>query len=101
MESPHGELRSRLADGLRGDDPDRFTHVDQVTAAQIAAIAGCAKAVARVAGKRRSHLDLVDPQGFDLLDFVFAEQGAGMEQRRLRFRIDDIRGDGAAEDALA
>src|SRR5437868_8921872 len=77
------------------------SHVDQVTAAQIAAVAGCAKAVARVAGERRSHLDLVDPQRFDLLDFVFAEQGAGMEQCRLRFRIDDIRGDGAAEDALA
>ncbi len=101
VEGPHRELGAWLADRLRRNDPDRLAHVDQVPAAQIAAVAGRAQAIARVAGERSAHLDLVDSQRLDLLDFVFAEQGAGVEQRRLRFGIDDVRGDGATEDPLA
>ena len=29
VEGTHGELRARLADGLRGDDADRFAELDQ------------------------------------------------------------------------
>ena len=30
VEGTHGELRARLADGLRGDDAHRFAHIHQV-----------------------------------------------------------------------
>ena len=79
VERPHRELRARLADRLRGDDADRFADVDQVPAAQIAAVAGRAQAVARVAGERRAHLDFVDAERLDLLDLVFVQQRAGVD----------------------
>jgi len=32
----HRELRARLADGLRGDDADRFTHLDEAPGGEVA-----------------------------------------------------------------
>ena len=58
VEGAHGELRARLADGLRGDHADRFADVHQLTAPEIAAVALRAQAVAGVAGERRAHLAL-------------------------------------------
>ena len=52
VEGPHGELRSRLANGLGGNNADRFAHIDLSPARQITAIAGRANAVAGFAGKR-------------------------------------------------
>ena len=101
VERPHRELRARLADRLRGDDADRFADVDEVAAAEVAAVALGAQAVARVAGERRAHLDFVDAEELDLLDLVLAQQRAGVVERLLRFRVHDVGGDGAAEDALA
>src|SRR6185437_14096205 len=101
VERPHRQLRSRLADRLRGDDADRFADVDQVAAAQIAAVAGRAQPVTRVAGQGRAHLDLVDAQRLDLLDLVFGQQHPGVVQRFLRLGIDDVGGERASEDALA
>ncbi len=40
MEGPHGQLGARLADRLGGNDADRFAEVDQVTAGQVAPVAG-------------------------------------------------------------
>ena len=74
-----------------------------MTATEIAAVALGAQPVARVAGERRAHLDLVDAERFDRLDLVFVEQRAGLEQRGLRLRIDDVgrgrRGRGCARAA--
>ena len=39
VEGAHGELRSGLADRLRGDDADRFTDVDRRAAGQVASVA--------------------------------------------------------------
>jgi hypothetical protein len=71
---PHRELRARLADRLRGDDAHRLADVHQRAAAEVAAVALRADAVARVAGERRAHLDLVDAERLDLLDRVLVEE---------------------------
>ena len=39
VERTHGQLGTRLADRLRGDDADRFAVVDQVAAAEVATVA--------------------------------------------------------------
>ena len=51
VERAHGELRARLADGLRGDDADRFAHFDHAAGRQVAAVAPARKPRA---GTRRS-----------------------------------------------
>ena len=67
VERAHGQLGARLADRLGGDHADRFADVDQDAAAEVAAVALGAQAVARFAGERRAHPDLVDAEGFDVL----------------------------------
>src|SRR5439155_19071476 len=93
--------RPGLADRLCRDHADRFTDIDDVAAAEIAAVARRAQTVARVAGERSAHLHLVDAQTLDLFDLVLAEQRTRMEQRRLRFWIHDVRCNRAPEDPLA
>ncbi len=39
VEGTHGELRAGLADGLRGDDADRFAELDHLAGRQVAAVA--------------------------------------------------------------
>ena len=70
--------------------PTASPDVDQHAAAQIAPVALGANAVARVAGQRRAHLDLVDPQLFDAVDRVLVEQAAGSEQHVLRVGIHHV-----------
>src|SRR5690606_41768806 len=55
VECAHGQLGAGLADRLRRDDADRLADVDQMTAAEVAAVALCAPAIAVVAGDRRTH----------------------------------------------
>src|SRR5690606_18769424 len=66
VEGAHGQLRARLADGLGGNHAHRLAAVDQIAAAQIAPVAMGAQAVARFAGQRRTHLDLVDAYAVDV-----------------------------------
>ena len=45
MERTHGELRARFADGLRGDNTDRFTDVNRRSASKVTAITSSLTAV--------------------------------------------------------
>src|SRR5690606_35478021 len=58
VESPHRELRARLADRLRGDHAHRLADVYQRTAIQVAAVALGVQAPARLAGQRRTDFHL-------------------------------------------
>ncbi len=60
VERTHGELRARLADGLRGDDTHRFAAFDQPPGGQVAAVAHDAHAAFRFAGQHRADLDALD-----------------------------------------
>jgi hypothetical protein len=65
VEGTHGELGTRLADGLRGDDAHRLAGIHQIAASQVAAIAFGAQPPTRVAGQRRAHFHFVDTQLID------------------------------------
>src|SRR5579862_10052113 len=70
VERAHRELRARLADRLRGDDAHGLAHVHARAAAEVTAVAGCADAVAGVAGERRAHLHFVDAMLLDPSDRI-------------------------------
>ena len=59
MERPHGQLRAGLADRLSGDDANGFTLLDQSTAGEIAAVAGHANAMRRLAHHDGPYVELV------------------------------------------
>ena len=90
VEGAHGELRARLADRLRGDDAHRLADGDRPAARQIAPVAVRAHAVARLAGDRRAHLDLVDALGLEQPHQLLIEQRAGRDQHLLGARLDDV-----------
>ena len=102
MERAHGELRARLADGLRGDDAGGFAQLDPGARGQVAAIATDAHAVLAFAGQHRADLDLldvraVDEPGLDLVDFL-----VGLDEQLLRLlRIRDVVAGKAAHEAVA
>ena len=50
VEGTHRQLSTRLADGLRGDDTDRFADFDNLIAGKVAAIALDTDAVFGLAG---------------------------------------------------
>jgi hypothetical protein len=60
VEGTHGELRSRLADGLRRDDAGGFAQFDQASRCQVAAVAHHADAALRFAGQHRADFHALD-----------------------------------------
>src|SRR5712671_1051319 len=73
VEGAHGELRAGLADGLRGDDADRFTDVHLAPAGEVAAVALDADAAPGLAGEHRADLHLLDAGFLDVLDLVLVD----------------------------
>ena len=60
VEGTHGELRSRLADGLRRDNSRSLAQLDQSARSQVAAVAHDANATLRLAGEHRANLHPLD-----------------------------------------
>src|SRR5439155_12492147 len=58
VEGPHRELRARLADRLRGDDPDRVADLAHVPRGEERAVAGLAHAELAAALQHRADGDL-------------------------------------------
>ena len=100
VEGPHRQLGAGLADRLGGDDSDRFADVDRGPAGEVAAVAFAAHALLGRAHQRRADLDALDSELLDLSDHRFIEQRAFGDHRLVGFRIDDVLGDGAAEDSV-
>ena len=65
VERTHRQLRAGFADGLRGDDADRFAELDELPGRQIAPVALRADAALAFAGEHRANLEALDA---DLLD---------------------------------
>src|SRR5262249_24959508 len=57
VEGTHGELRAGFADGLRGDDADRFTEFDHAARSEVAAIAKGANTAAGFASEHGTNAD--------------------------------------------
>src|SRR5213075_495550 len=66
VERPHGELRARLADRLRGDDADRLADVDEIAGGKVAAVALPADTAPWFAGENRADLDALDARFLDV-----------------------------------
>ena len=60
VERTHGELGSRLADGLRRDHARRFAEFDEAAGSQVAAVAHDANATLRFAGQHGADLHPLD-----------------------------------------
>src|SRR6266699_3448698 len=101
VEGAHRELGSRLADGLRGDDADRFAEIDRRAASEIAAVALAAHAVHHLASEHRTDADLLYACLADGLDLRLFDQGAALDQHGIAGRILDVLRGGAPEDAAA
>src|SRR5271170_4186554 len=90
MERAHRELRSRLANRLRGDDTDRLAEVHQMAAAEVASIALDANALPRLAGEHRANLDSLDAGIFDFLDLVLVDHLVSLHQHFTGERVADV-----------
>ena len=84
VERAHGELRARLADGLRRDDADRFADIHLRAAREVAAVAGAANAGAGFARQHRAHLHRLHARLLDRDDDVLVEEGAARRRRPCR-----------------
>src|SRR5690606_12066485 len=60
VEGAERELRAGFADGLRGDDADRFAEFHHTARRQVAAIALAADAAACLAGKNGANVEFLD-----------------------------------------
>ena len=81
VERPHGQLRARLADRLRGDDADSLADADQLAGRQVAPVARTADAVARLAGERRANEDLLDARLGDALGDLLGDLLVAVDDR--------------------
>ena len=54
VERPHGQLRARFADGLRGDNTNRFPELDKLAGSQIAPVTLRAYSAAAFASQNRA-----------------------------------------------
>ena len=90
MERPHRELRAGLTDRLCGDDADRIANLHQRPRPQVPAIAFLAQSVARLAGERRTEIDLVDLRhGGDGIAHVLVDLVVALHEDLARHRVDD------------
>ena len=64
---------ARLADRLRGDDPDGFAHIDRRPAREVAAVAFAADSILGFAGKHRADLHFLDAGSVDAVDVPFLD----------------------------
>ena len=102
MERAHGELRARLADGLRGDDAGGFAQFDPGARGQVAAIAIDADAVLAFAGQHRADLDFLDAGSVDQPGLDFVNLLVRLDEQFLRvLRIGDVIAREPADEALA
>jgi hypothetical protein len=101
VERTHRQLRARLTDRLRGDHADRLADVDEAATRQIAAVAVRAHTVARRAGDRRAHLDLIDAFLLEPHHFSSSNVPAGTSILVLAGQLHVFGGRDAAEHAIA
>ncbi len=101
VEGTHGQLSTRLTDGLRRDNADRLTDVDLVTARQVTSITLATDAVTGFACDWRAYAHLVDTGLFQRIDQPLIEKGTRFTHNLVGTRAQYIDRGNAAEDTLA
>src|SRR5229473_6004793 len=80
VEGPQRQLRARLADRLRREDPDRLPQVHHVHGGEVAAVTHAAYAALRLAGEHRADADRLDSRILDRLRGLLVDQLPGLDQ---------------------
>src|SRR5262249_19687230 len=101
MKSPHCELRSRLADRLRCDDPNGLTKIDPVATPEIAAVAHNTNSPTRCACQHGPDLDALKPRLLDTLYEIFVDLLVGLNDHFAGKRIFDIFKSDSAENSIS
>src|SRR5208282_4894877 len=100
VEGTHGELGSRLTDGLRGDDADRFAQLHQASRGQVASVALDADAALGFAGEDGADLDPLDARRLDAHREVLGDLLVDIDDD-VAFVVLDLLQRNAAHDAVA
>ena len=80
VEGAHGELSTRLANGLRSDDAHCLAQLSRATGGVIAAVTMRAHALLVFAGEHGAHFDFVDAGIFNGFGVVLIEFHAGLDE---------------------
>src|SRR5713226_9050315 len=100
VEGAHGELRARLADGLRSDDADGFAQFDHATGSEVAAIAQRANAAAGFASEHGTDAHALDSRALHLVGEFLGDFLADVDDDRA-LEVLDLVERNAAHDAVA
>src|SRR3989449_675952 len=100
VERPHRELRTGLADGLRGDDADRLAQLGQAAGAEVAAVAEHADAALGVAGEAGADAHALEARVLDLLRRLLDDLVVGLDDDLLRQGVADVFRGHPAQDAV-
>src|SRR5262249_20329568 len=73
VERAHGELCAGFADGLRGDDADRFAEFDHAASREVASVAQSANSAARFAGQHGTDAHTFDTRTLNLIGQLFGD----------------------------
>ena len=90
MEGPHGELGSRLADGLGGNDTDGLAHLHPFEGGHVAAVALHADALLGFAGQTRADPDRFDARVVDSIDGFFVDNIVGFHENAVVEGVENI-----------
>src|SRR5262249_46048329 len=100
VEGTHGELRAGFADGLRGDDADRFTEFDHAARSEVAAIAKGANTAAGFASEHGTNADALDTRSLHGVRKLFRNFLVHFDDD-VTFEVFDLVERNAADDAVA
>src|SRR5271168_1467520 len=100
VERTHGQLGAGFADGLRGDDADRFAQLNHAPGGEVAAVAESANSAAGFAGEHGTDADAFDTRGLHLIGKLFGDFLVHVHDDRALEVLDLVEGD-AAHDAVA
>ena len=90
MESPHRQLRARLANRLGGNDAHRFADVDVRATCQITAVTCPAGTALALASQNRTDKHRVDTRLIDLIDLGLVDKLARLDQLVTGLGVENI-----------
>ena len=99
VERPHRQLRSGLADRLRGNDADRFAELHELPGREITSVTLRAHAAPAFAGQHRANLQTLHADLFDGRRDVLVDQLVRLHDLLLRDRINHRLAAHATDDA--
>ena len=99
VERTHGQLGAGLADGLGGDDADRFTDLHFLASSQVQAVAFGAAALLEFAGQHGTDLQLFNADLFQLFRLLLVDEVVDVHDDLAADGIDDTLAGNAAVNA--